>query len=402
MSQDKTTTLEITKQPVNQQDQQGNTALHRALLNGSSLGYVQTEPDFASIEIFLANGGDVKLKNFSELTADQLLHPHKFQTEVYDDDGAWKFGDRIISYRKKYFNLVMKYQPTFENIKFFFESGVTNYCQTENCLEIKVFELSQDCLENLVLWCKKGIEIFDQTAKPSTIFEGSLDKSAVPSHLCDIKLIKKLLQSCETELYCLKQYPYLTEIVEKILAPCYREAILTAFMQEEDIKYAFDLLLAQLEQLPLNDELKAKIRVLDNELKERIQKNYPQYTSLNEEGKSFIFALFDKLKEILCERQAQLDIQKATSSKLWQNTITNSLVERFNAHKSEHQKSYSSVLSQLTAYQPQGIFINPPQQATTLTTQSNTSASLVADETIEERRRRLADAAERRFNPKPQ
>lgn len=343
MSIEKVTILN--EKTVNQQDENGNTLLHHAALNGST-SYCKIAPNFEEIEKLLSLGVDITLKNKFGLTAGDLIFGNGDDSKR-DNRLNGEVITAFCKHTARYSKLVMNYQPTFENIKCLLESEVLHYSN------ISVSELSQDCLEKLIIWCQQGQKTYKDTVIVTE--DGRYIEKNVPKHLCFISF-ESLKETFRKELELLQKYPNLNQALEQILRADYREGILIALMQDKEIKAHFDMLFAQLKQLPIAEELKSGIQTLNKELQDKISKNYPYFVCLNEQGKTLIDSLFGELYETLFERQLHLDAQKATCSNRWKNTHADFLIERFNKHQSKHQTMYQPVLTQFTNYQQQGGF----------------------------------------------
>ncbi len=339
-------TQNINVEDINQQDKRGNTALHRAVLNGGR-SYVSVVPDFKTIEVLLSKGADIQVKNNFGFTPDKLIFALSDQKPLEEGFAIYN-REKICKLEEQYFNSVLNYQPTFENIRFFLEQG------SKYLYQILVSQLSQDCLEKLASWCKEGLKIYKEKIKPVPNEPNIFSLNDIPKHLTNRMQLEELLKDCQNELDLLKDYPRLNQTIEKIIAPCYREAVLTALMQDNNIKVYFSGLTDQLDQLSLSKELKQGVNKLSNDLNERVKLNYPQLTCLNDEGKEFIYSLFNELIENVFERGVEIDTQLASQSK-WSDQIANGkvkqMVERYNEPKTEHENCFKKVIVEFSKYQ---------------------------------------------------
>ena len=379
---------EISEINVNQKDENGNTPLHYAVLNSSTIQYVDNthEPDFALIEKLFSLGADPKITNHEGLHAGVLMN-HRAYHLTPDfipghTDRIWEFQKKMGDHRKKYYELVLKYQPTFENIQFFIESQFEpSEISGEKWIfsKINVQELSQDCLQSLISWCQKGIKIFNEKVKPCAVYPGSFDKSKVPNYLAySMDDVKTLLSNCQKELLFLKKFNYFNEtafqkVLQKIVNPSkpVRATILAALSQSKTLQGYFDSIVVQLNELPIEKELKQKIRQLNEELQEWLQPNCSQFLSLNENGEEFINALFNELYETFHAHEAHFDMQTVTSNTTSRWTST--------SHQpvdlTSHCEKYKSVLSQISTFDRNKLNKTEKQEDTSQATHSSSSSN---------------------------
>jgi hypothetical protein len=362
---------------VNQKDENGNTPLHHAVLNGSTIQYVDNtyEPNFVLIEKLFSLGADPKTKNSQGLHPWALMNIEawRFINELQYEDPIYAFKDKIRTYRKRYFELMLKYQPTFENILFFFENReIKNDIEHWVFLTVNVQELSQECLRSLVSWCEKGIKIFDEKIKPCT--DGTLDKSAVP--ICfryAIDDIKTLLSRCQKELLLFEKYNYLDEkafkeVLKKIVdsSKSKRATILTALCQNQILQGYLDPIIVQLNELPIEQELKQKVRQFNEELQEWLKSSDPQLLDLTDAGKKFTESLFDELDEVFLRPQVDLDMKIATSTPKWTFPKPDDLIKA----------QYGNVLNQICTFDRNRLKkIKKEEEDTSCSTHSNSSSS---------------------------
>ncbi len=382
---------------VNQQDEYRNTALHYAALNRST-SWDKNIPDFEKIEELLSLSADITLQNHNGLTAGNLIFG--------DGDYAKKTGylsDKdilsYVEYKHTYTNLVIKYQPTFKNICCLLESKVAHPTT------IPVCELSQDCLENLIIWCQKGVKLYENRRIKNSV---GYDISNVPKHLRHIDDVIALEKRCKKELEQLQKYAYLNtisleKVLTKIIDPCYRDAIMTTLMQDKAIKSLFDAVMMQLDELPLSDELKENLQQLNKKLEKKIGKNHPQLICLNEEGKKLVDSLFQELYETFhvpnMELEIESDVKEVMTSTRWKNDEHDFFIECSEKYKPKHKQRYQPVLSQIVS--PSSFFSctsSTSSVSSSMLSNQNTTALGQSQPTSEEIRQKCAEDAEKRFS----
>jgi hypothetical protein len=158
MSSEKIKTLyenakEYVKDAINHKDEHGNTLLHYAVLNNSS-DKERKVPNFNEIEALLKLGADPLIKNNLYFCAHRLAYANGWQDNIslYNSNGLAlsspppPFINESIVHQKQIAELVMKYQPTAENIKVFFLEYLID------SFSIPYRKIPEEDLKDLIKW----------------------------------------------------------------------------------------------------------------------------------------------------------------------------------------------------------------------------------------------------------
>lgn len=285
--------MSIDRAEINKQDPNGNTALHHAVVNGPH-GYYLVEPNWEKVIQLLEDGIDVSIKNHDGHAAHNLIYGTD-DCEKPNKETSWKYTNKIMALKTKYFGLIAKHQPNFNSILFIMLH------RHFDC--INPGGLSQDCLEKIVYWCEQGIRVIENKPPkkdrlrrkliPETDWQTFLEDNH-GSYLTET--LKNVQLRCQNELKNLKKFPSLLETVVKLVHPHNQEAIILSLLTNNRAKIHLLEFFSQTNQLPISEQHKEQIKSLEKKYlkkKAQIESGYPLLTMLNEDGQKKVANLID-------------------------------------------------------------------------------------------------------------
>lgn len=243
---------------IDEQDENGDTALHRAARNNPvefnpCRGFLN-DPDFDHIEILLANGANPLIKNKQGEIAAQVIFPLPLPKNRFDFDAT----RRQAKLRKRFFTLLLGTNP---QLIYLVEH-----------MELELFDLSivrpdtlsLDCIEHLMIWCDKNLADYFANIKA---VPGEKDTYDLTNCRFNLRELRQLKNRLEQHRALLITFPGLLETIAELLKEEHKTSLFTLVLSDEKYFHIFGqfLELALGEELFLSQDLIKNIKKLADE-----------------------------------------------------------------------------------------------------------------------------------------